>query len=148
MKRTILTLFLAIISIGTLAQDLVNPAPGKKRVYCEIRGYNPNVLGVGTSIRINVNFGEKQNWFGNDDRDRLLDENDKQINFKSMVDAMNYMSERGWVYRDSYISNLNGQMMIVYLLFKDVENDEQIKDGIKQKRDKNKKSDNKDDIYN
>jgi hypothetical protein len=51
--------------------------------------------GFNTKSRVEVDYGDKvQGWFRK--ADLLEDENGKSIQFKTPVDALNWMSIRGW----------------------------------------------------
>ena len=124
------------------------------RVYCELLGINKNVLGIGNKISVQVDFGEEGNFWGNDGRDILIDDNGNEIKFNSMVDAMNFMGERGWRYQDSYVVTIGGSNVIHWLLYKEISEGESAKGDLKQRRDKKKDKKKKsedtkyDDVYN
>ena len=105
-------------------------------VYAELLGWNTNVLGIGKKAKVEVDFGEESwGWRGNDGRDLLVDENGKQIKFNSMVDAINYMGERGWKFEASYVVTVAGQNVIHWLMSKQIRQGESARDGIRQLRD-------------
>lgn len=108
-------------------------------VFCELLGINKNVLGIGDKISVQVDFGDDKNFWGNDGRDMLVDENGKDIKFNSMVDAMNFMGERGWVFEDSYVVTIAKQNVIHWLLSKKIRKGEDSRGDIQQKRDMKKK---------
>lgn len=116
------------------------------RAYCELLGINKNVLGIGNKISVEVDFGEEKNFWGNDGRDILVDDQGKEIKFNSMVDAMNFMGERGWRFQDSYVVTIGGHNVIHWLLYKEIKEGELAKGNLKQRRDKkkNKKEKEKD----
>lgn len=134
------------------------PAPKTKTVFAQIMGINKNVLGIGNKLSVEIDFGEEKNFWGNDGRNEVVDENGKEKKFNSMVDAMNFMGERGWVYTDSYVITVGQQHVIHWLLQKEIGIDEDARGNIKQKRDKIKKKKEQkspkrvrndyDDIYN
>lgn len=110
-----------------------------KTVFAQILGVNKNVLGIGNKISVEIDFGLEKNFWGNDGRDMLVDENGKDLKFNSMVDAMNFMAERGWQYVDSYVITINNQHVIHWLLSKEIPFDADSRDGFIQKRDTKKK---------
>lgn len=122
------------------------------RAYCELLGINKNVLGIGNKISVQVDFGEEKFFWGNDGRDMLVDENGKEIKFNSMVDAMNFMGERGWRFQDSYVVTIGNQNVIHWLLYKEIKEGENAKGDIMQRRDKKQKKAKEDvkydDVYN
>lgn len=151
MKKTLLLLFLMISVVATAqtTQDSIKT----KTVYAQLLGINKNVLGLGSKVTVEIDFGDPKAWYGRDGRDEIVDENGKEIKFNSMVDAMNYMGERGWTYEDSYVITIGSQNVIHWLLSKEIPIDGDSREGVRQKRDmkkkKNKKpkGDNLDDIY-
>lgn len=136
MKKIYLLLFL-LGAFNSYAQH-VNDSIETIRVYCELVGYNPNVLGIGNKVKVQVDFGEEHNFWGNDGRDILVDEKGKDIKFNSMVEAMNFMGEHGWRYQNSYVVTVSGQNVIHWLLCKELRVGEDIKGDLKQRRNKKK----------
>ena len=63
----------------------------------------------------------------------ICNEKGERIEFKNMVDVMNYMSKRGWDFVDSKI-NPNGSVYY-YMFRKLVKSDEEAKKGIYFKED-------------
>ncbi len=80
MKRIILTLVAACISLAAMAEQ-----PFK--AYCEVWGItSTNTIGY-----LYIDYGQEDrsgNW--------IVDSRGKGIFFKSMIQVINYMSERGW----------------------------------------------------
>ena len=75
---------------------------------------------------------------------KFVDEKGKEINFNSMVDAANYMVQRGWVFQQAYSSLLYGGSPIIHwIFFKDAETMEKAKEGILTKEEYQKKQNNK-----
>lgn len=46
-----------------------------------------------------------------------------------MVDAMNYMGKRGWVFEQAYVVTIGNQNVYHWLLSKEVTQDEAVNDG-------------------
>lgn len=158
MKKLFIIITILGLAITGYAQtpDTV-PVPKTKTVFAQIMGINKNVLGIGNKISIEIDFGEEKSFWGNDGRNEVVDENGKEMKFNSMVDAMNFMAELGWIYTDCYVVTVAQQNVIHWLLRKEIGLDEDARGNIKQKRDKKKdkkkkNSENKseyiDDIYN
>ncbi len=59
-------------------------------VYCEIVGTGKF---LSKKVEIEIDFGQEQSYF---EKQWLKDKKGNKIEFNSMVDALNYMSERGW----------------------------------------------------
>lgn len=70
------------------------------KVYCEIISYNGSGL-FSNKTTVEIDFGQQARFFSNDRR--LVDESGRDIIFNSMLDAMNYMAERGWEFEQAYI---------------------------------------------
>lgn len=104
---------------------------GQKRVYCEIIGWqklmNSNEVG-----KIDIDFGQKRSVWGNHS---LVDENGKTIKFNSMVDAMNFMSEKGW----ELVSTYHDTSRIHWVLVNIIDDEEELhfdtKNNTKKKKD-------------
>ena len=118
MKKLIISLLVLCPLIAWAQNQVVTDSvPPMKTVFAELLGYNTNVLGIGKNAKVEVDFGgESWGWKGNDGRDLLVDENGKDIKFNSMVDAMNYMGERGWTFEAAYVVTVAGQNVIHWLM--------------------------------
>ena len=140
MKKILIVVIILGMAICAYAQktDSIS-SPKTKTVFAQIMGINKNLLGIGNKLSIEIDFGEENSFWGNDGRNEVVDENGKEIKFNTMVDAMNFMGERGWVYTDSYVVTVGKQNVIHWLLRKEIGVDEEIRGNIKQKRDKIKK---------
>lgn len=140
-------LFLALIMpMMMLAQNEV-PTPVQEddeiTTYALILGINKNVLGIGNKISVQIDFGEEKNFWGNDGRDILVDENGKDIKFNSMVDALNFMGARGWEFENAYAITVGNQHVYHWLISKKIKAGENARGDLQQKRDKKKKKSNK-----
>lgn len=141
--RKLLTFVLAFIALCSCAQESVMPdsvadSTATKRVFAQIMGINKNVLGIGNKITVEIDFGLENFFWGRDGRNEVIDENGKEKKFNTMVDAMNFMGERGWEYEDSYVISFGNQRVIHFLLSKEIPVSGDSRDGIQQKRDKKK----------
>ena len=149
MKR-ILTL-LAAVSLSLLAccmasaqtdttstNDLLveEPQPKPFKAYCEIVSYEGFLSHKAT---VNIDFGQASNFWSNDRQ--LVDENGRGIVFNSILDAVNYMAERGWVFESVYViqSMSKGDSGTAYrhwVLSKTVTSRDQIAEGLHFKNKK------------
>lgn len=57
---------------------------------------------------------------------KLMDDKGKNIKFNSIVDAMNYMGERGWVLVQPYVID----KVTHWVMYKDITDKSQITDGL------------------
>ena len=118
------------------------------KVYAQIIGMNNNVLKIGTKLSIEIDFGLSHNNLSYDGRDQIVNENGKKIKFNSLVDAMNYMSSRGWKLESTYTYIINQYPVIYWVISKYINKNEDARDGIKQIRDRKKfKKGNVDEKY-
>ena len=72
-------------------------------------------------------------WGGLKSQLELVDEKGKEIKFNSMVDAANFMANRGWTFQQAYSSVYSGNLIIHWIFYKDAENIEKVKEGITTK---------------
>lgn len=108
------------IPISMSAQNIDNP--GKPYYYfCQILG-KKNLAG---KLRLTIL------WENQEEENDLRDEKGNKIEFKNMVEAMNYMSKRGWEYVDATTYD----NVYHYVFRKLVTKDEEAKKGIFFKSD-------------
>lgn len=122
MKRIILTLVAACISLAAMAEQ-----PFK--AYCEVWGTTTtNTIGF-----LYIDYGQEDrsgNW--------IVDSRGKGIFFNSMIQVINYMSERGWeveaIYNTPSISTVFDEKKLEtkhsVIMSKMVESKEEITEGI------------------
>ena len=101
-----------------------------QRVYAELLGTGTNFLNLNKNVKVSVDLGQFQSITKTY---TLLDENGKEIKFNSMVAAMNYMGERGWKFIQAYVVTVSNQKVLHWLLYKDVTDPAQIKEGLNVK---------------
>lgn len=106
MKKVLSALMLCFVSIA-----LVQAAT--KTIYCELVGYENIFKGT---VKVSADFGSTNMYH----RETLADENGKAISFNSMVDAMNYMGEKGWKFEQAYVVSTQNGGVYHWLLSKDV----------------------------
>jgi hypothetical protein len=105
---SIIAVILFIISIATRAQaQQVNDA---RYIYCTIVGTTKM---MSNKVTVEIDFGQAKSYWS---RDRLKDETGNPIVFNSMVDALNYMSEKGWEFVQAYTVTVGGQNVYHYLM--------------------------------
>lgn len=69
-------------------------------------------------------------WDSHRDELYLRTPEGKKIEFSSTVDAMNYMSKRGWTYVENVVYKDGGNMLVHYMFKKTVTKDEEAKEGL------------------
>ena len=107
-----------------------------RRFYCEIKGTEKE---LSSRMKIIFDFGQSPSYdiFTNlNPMMKFVDENGEVIDFNSMVDAMNYMSERGWKFQQAY-STYRGERAAIehWILYKDAKDKEEAREGILTKEE-------------
>lgn len=127
MKRGIFFMLFFIVTCFGFAQT--------RRYYCEVKGIEK---GFGNGLKIIFDFGERTSYTFWGDLSRKLkfvDENGEVINFHSMVDAANYMVEKGWTFQQAHSSVYGGSYLECWIFYKDANSPEEAKKGIMTKDD-------------
>lgn len=104
-----------------------------RKYSCEIKGVEK---GLSNGLKIVFDFGESSVysvWSGLKSKQQLVDENGKEIDFNSMVDAANYMSEKGWNFQQAYTSVYAGNVIQHWIFYKEAETQEEAGKGIMTK---------------
>ena len=119
MKNLLSTLLLLIFSVTIFSQT-----GNKNYVYCELLGTGQF---MSNKVKVQVDFGQSTSlWKG---ATFLKDEYAKNISSNSMVDAMNFMGQKGWEFVQAYIVTHDKQNVYHWLLKKEL-NDEELNDII------------------
>jgi hypothetical protein len=103
------------------------------RYYCEVKGIEKE---LSSGLKIIFDFGTNTSynaWGGLSSKLKFVDEKGEEIKFNSMVDAANYMSDRGWTFQQAYSFVYDGRPIIHWIFFKDAENMEKAREGIMTK---------------
>ena len=128
MKKVLLFALFAVFSLVVNAQNYKND--GKSYAfYCQLVGFK----NLAAQLRLKVL------WNNMKDENNLRDENGKKIEFNTMVDAMNYMSKRGWDYVECVTYKEGTNNVVHYIFRKYVTNDEEAKEGLYFESDFKKK---------
>lgn len=115
MKKFLFLLVFILTAASSFAQ-------AKHPYYCTISGtYN-----LAMKIRLELEWGEQKQPVA------LRNEEGKKIEFNNLTDILNYMSARGW----QFVTELNYDGHIHYLLKKDVSSPEEAKQGLRFDTDK------------
>lgn len=102
----------ATIEAATDSSGNVKIVQGEKFVYCKIVGVQKF---LSTKVVIALDYGQERKMFKSD---AVRDENGKVQSFNSMIDALNYMGEKGWECIQTYTVTHSGQTTFHYLLKK------------------------------
>ncbi len=100
-------------------------------VYCEIISYGRELFSNKTTIELD--FGQASKFFSNDRK--IVDEAGRIIKFNSMLDAMNFMAERGWKFEQAYTiqtisEGSTNTATYHWILSKEVRDPEEITEGL------------------
>ena len=120
--RKYCVLFILIISCLSLQSQT-------RRFYCEIKGFEKAIT---SGLNIVFDFGDHETsavW-GGDTKSKFINENGKEIKFNRMVDAANYMAEKGWTFQQAYSSTNSGIPVIHWIFYKDASNFDEARKGI------------------
>lgn len=105
-----------------------------RKYFCEIKGTN-KALSAG--LKIVFDFGESPVYSilnGLKSQQKMVDKNGKEIDFNSMVDAANYMSEKGWNFQQAYTSFYEeGNVIHHWIFYKEADSQEEAGKGIMTK---------------
>ena len=127
MKKIITLLVVLVFTQMTFAQT--------HRYYCEIKGIEKE---LSSGLKIIFDFGTQASyniWGDLSSKLKFVDENGDVINFNSMVDAANYMVNRGWKFQQAYSSTYGNRAIIHWIFYKDAENMEKAREGIMTKEE-------------
>lgn len=130
-KKLLVLCFLFMLALGVYAQN--------KRYYCEIKGVEKN---FSSGLKIVFDFGNNpvySAWGGLINKQKLVDKNGEEIPFNSIVDAGNYMSDKGWNFQQAYTSVYGSQAIVHWIFYKDAESPEKAIEGIETKETYKKK---------
>ncbi|MBW6479799.1 MAG: hypothetical protein K0B37_10245 [Bacteroidales bacterium] len=84
-----------------------------KYLYCELMGIQKI---LSNKVTVTVDFGEERKFFQDS---RMRDEETGKVqSFNSMVDALNYMGEKGWEFVQAYVVTSGSQNVYHWLLKK------------------------------
>ena len=106
MKKILLSLLFCVLSTFIYAENYI---------YCELVGTGKF---MSSKVNVQVDFGQKTSfWKG---VSFLKDENGKNREFNSMVDAMNFFGKQGWEFVQAYVVTTSNQNVYHWLLKKEV----------------------------
>ncbi len=130
MNKLLLVTLTMILPISIYAQS--------KKYYCEIKGVEKE-LAVG--LKIVFDFGSNpiySAWGGLKSKQKLVDEKGEEIPFNSMVDAGNYLSDKGWTFVQAYTSVYGLHAIVHWIFTKEAKSPEEAIKGIMTKDEYNK----------
>jgi hypothetical protein len=104
-----------------------------KRYYCEVKGVEKALT---SGLKIVFDFGNNpvySAWGGLKSKQKLVDEKGEEIPFNSMVDAGNYLSDKGWTFVQAYTSVYGSQAIVHWIFVKEATSPEE---AVKRHHDK------------
>ena len=146
MKKITLLLVLLVSALMGFAQDVLDISPAQVN---EVEGFNPAAKRVyaqlsceeqlfSTKVKVSIDFGQSTSWLSSMSESRLVDKDGKEIKFNSMIDALNYLTQFGWRFAQAYVvpKGSGGDVGVTtyWILYKDVDNYNQITEGFTTKR--------------
>lgn len=101
MRNLLLMLILCVVSFVSNAQitnvnEMNNHSQNETTIYCDIESRH-YLAAFSERVSISVDFGESQK-----DNTRFMDSGGNTVVFKSIVDALNFMSKKGWSLVNTY----------------------------------------------
>lgn len=125
MKKLLICMVVLLATITAVAQT--------KTVYCMVESVPTNLVGMGSKCQIQVDFGQGEDiWKGGNDN-FVVDDEGKVIKFNSIVEALNYMVNRGWRVHSETVLVQNNQKFYHWLMEKEISPDEDVSKGVKLK---------------
>ena len=124
MKKYLFAIILSFVAMVSNAQT--------QRYLCEIKSQEKE---LSTGLKIVFDFGSNPTYvaWGLNGKQKLVDENGKEIPFNSMVDAGNYMTSKGWNFLQAYASVYGGNVIVHWIFYKDADSLEKAIEGIMTK---------------
>lgn len=112
---------------------LVLPNLQAHKVFAELLGHQKGLFT--NKVKVTVDFGQNVSFWKQGDMTIVDKDTGKDIVFNSMVDAMNFMGKCGWDFVQAYVVTTGNQNVYHWLMTKDVNSDEEIKDGFNVRAD-------------
>ena len=129
MKKIMILIAALCVSVTAFAQNSSEAPARTFKVYCEIvTAYSAGLFTERTTV--NIDFGQQTDFWESDKE--LLDETGRPIVFNNILDALNYMGERGWELVQEYfdISYKTDNPRHHWVLCKTVTDRSQITEGL------------------
>ena len=86
---------------------------GMDNEFIQIIGYKKGLFN--NDVIINIDYGQKSSYFGSR-KQMIADYRGQIIEFHSMIDALNYLTKRGWEFVDNYPMSSSQGSAYHYLL--------------------------------
>lgn len=132
MKKMLLALALFLATVNMAAQDTA-PAHARHKYFCEVIGKEKD---WSAGLKIVLDFGRNPTfnvWGDLKNDQKLVDEQGREIKFKSMVDAANFMSSKGWTFVQAYGSVYGSSFINHWIFCKEAATPEEARQGLRTK---------------
>lgn len=116
MRKLIIAFGLTVFVSASVLAQTINGTPIKNldTNYIEIVGTSKL---MSTKLTIEIDFGQRDKAFNFKDK-VFMDAEGKNVEFNSMIDALNYFTDYGYEYLDAYAVTVGNQNVYHYLLRK------------------------------
>tara|TARA_B110000003_G_C16322112_1_gene407261 strand:+ start:110 stop:463 length:354 start_codon:yes stop_codon:yes gene_type:complete len=75
---------------------------------------------LSSKITISIDFGQSTKLFGSSKKQfSILDKDNKKVQFNSMIDALNFMTENGYKFEQAYVVTSGNSSTYHYLMSKE-----------------------------
>lgn len=131
MKHIYFLTIIFFISLSLQAQS--------RKYFCEVKGIENE---FSSGLKIVFDFGSDpvySIWSGLKGSQKIVNEQGNEISFFSMVDAANYMIEKGWNFQQAYTSIYSDHAIHHWIFFKEARSKEEAGKGILTKEGYRKK---------
>jgi hypothetical protein len=107
--KILLMLLLAVTTVNLSAQETTD-------TYCMILGTK---MALKNKVKVQIDFGEGiSQWKPRESM--LKDEKGIALKFDSMIDALNYMSKKGWYFVNAYSVSTGNSNVLHWIMVKEV----------------------------
>lgn len=136
MKKIMLMMLAAVFAVAASAQT-------KKQYYCEVKAVDN---GLNDAQNVVIGFGNKpvyQAWKKLTVIHVLVDDQGKWLGLNSMVDAANFLADKGWKLTQTYSSVHESKTILHWVFCKEADSPEEAIKGIMTRREYKKLMKNK-----
>jgi hypothetical protein len=107
-------LLLIVLSLPLFCFVQTDTTSTPKEQYCMILATGKM---FSSKVSIEVDFGQPTKFFSSN---TLKDESGKIMSFNSVIDALNYMASKGWLFVNAYVITTSSQNVLHYVMRKPI----------------------------
>lgn len=115
MRKVLLLAFTLYCSIAIYGQKT-------RQAYCEVIVWSHQIM---FNVAVSFDFGMQSN-----NTVMLYDSKNQPLRFISGMDAVNYLSKRGWKLVSTYYESISESESAHYIMEKTITNEKQVKEGL------------------